>query len=88
MAWERLTGKRIREGFGQTEGPVLLATPSLQIRPRPDMGRPSPLFNIRLLDENGNEMDDGEEGAICVTKLKEAYPPNFRRLFPRSETHR
>ena len=24
LAWERLTGKKIREGFGQTEGPVLL----------------------------------------------------------------
>lgn len=77
LAWERLTGKKIREGFGQTEGPVLLAT-FPWIEPRPgSMGKPSPLFNIRLLDENGNEMDDGEEGAICVTKLKEAYPPGL-----------
>ena len=77
LAWERLTGKKIREGFGQTEGPVLLAT-FPWIAPRPgSMGKPSPLFNIRLLDENGNEMDDGEEGAICVTKLKEAYPPGL-----------
>lgn len=77
LAWERLTGKKIREGFGQTEGPILLAT-FPWIEPRPgSMGKPSPLFNIRLLDENGNEMDDGEEGAICVTKLKEAYPPGL-----------
>ena len=77
LAWERLTGKKIREGFGQTEGPVLLAT-FPWIEPRPgSMGKPSPLFNIRLLDENGNEMDDGEEGAICVTKRKEAYPPGL-----------
>lgn len=77
LAWERLTGKKIREGFGQTEGPVLLAT-FPWIEPRPgSMGKPSPLFNIRLLDENGSEMDDGEEGAICVTKLKEAYPPGL-----------
>lgn len=77
LAWERLTGKKIREGFGQTEGPVLLAT-FPWIEPRPgSMGKPSPLFNIRLLDENGNEVDDGEEGAICVTKLKEAYPPGL-----------
>ena len=77
LAWERLTGKKIREGFGQTEGPVLLAT-FPWIEPRPgSMGKPSPLFNIRLLDEHGNEVDDGEEGAICVTKLKEAYPPGL-----------
>ncbi|MBQ6586072.1 MAG: AMP-binding protein, partial [Coriobacteriales bacterium] len=26
LRWEKFTGKKIREGFGQTEGPVLLAT--------------------------------------------------------------
>ena len=63
-AWERLTGKKIREGFGQTEGPVLLATfPWLEPRPG-SMGKPSPLLNIKLLDDNGNEVEDGEEGAI------------------------
>ncbi|MEY8562208.1 AMP-binding protein [Eggerthellaceae bacterium 3-80] len=77
LAWERLTGKKIREGFGQTEGPVLLAT-FPWIEPRPgSMGKPSPLLNIKLLDEVGEEVADGEEGAICVTGLKEAYPPGL-----------
>lgn len=77
IAWERLTGKKIREGFGQTEGPVLLAT-FPWIEPRPgSMGKPSPLLNIKLLDDDGNEVPDGEEGAICVTKLREAYPPGL-----------
>ena len=77
LAWERLTGKKIREGFGQTEGPVLLAT-FPWIEPRPgSMGKPSPLLNIKLLDDDGNEVADGEEGAICVTGLKEAYPPGL-----------
>ncbi len=77
LAWERLTGKKIREGFGQTEGPVLLATYPW-IEPRPgSMGKPSPLLHIRLLDENGWPVEDGEEGAICVTGLKEAYPPGL-----------
>ena len=77
IAWERLTGKKIREGFGQTEGSVLLATyPWLEPRPG-SMGKPSPLLNIKLLDEAGNEVPDGEEGAICVTHLKDAYPPGL-----------
>ena len=77
IQWERLTGKKIREGFGQSEGPVLLAT-FPWIEPRPgSMGKPSPLLNIKLLDENGEEVEDGEEGAICVTRLKEAYPPGL-----------
>ena len=77
IQWERLTGKKIREGFGQTEGPVLLATYPW-IDPKPgSMGKPSPLLNIKLLDENGVEVEDGEEGSICVTGLKEAYPPGL-----------
>ena len=77
IQWEKLTGKKIREGFGQTEGPVLLATYPW-IEPRPgSMGKPSPLLNIKLLDDDGQEVEDGEEGAICVTGLKEAYPPGL-----------
>ena len=77
IKWEKLTGKKIREGFGQTEGPVLLAT-FPWIDPKPgSMGKPSPLLNIRLLDGDGNEVEDGEEGAICVTRLREAYPPGL-----------
>jgi acetyl-CoA synthetase len=77
IQWEKLTGKKIREGFGQTEGPVLLAT-FPWIEPRPgSMGKPSPLLNIKLLDDAGVEVPEGEEGAICVTGLKEAYPPGL-----------
>ena len=77
LAWERLTGKKIREGFGQTEGPVLLAT-FPWVEPRPgSMGKPSPLLNVKLLDDDGEEVADGEEGAICVTGLREAYPPGL-----------
>ncbi len=77
IQWEKLTGKKIREGFGQTEGPVLLAT-FPWVEPRPgSMGKPSPLLNIKLLDDDGVEVEDGEEGAICVTGLKEAYPPGL-----------
>ncbi len=77
IQWERLTGKKIREGFGQTEGPVLLAT-FPWVEPRPgSMGKPSPLLNVKLLDDEGREVEDGEEGAICVTGLKEAYPPGL-----------
>ena len=77
IQWERLTGKKIREGFGQTEGPVLLAT-FPWIEPRPgSMGKPSPLLNVKLLDEDGAEVPDGEEGAICVTGLRAAYPPGL-----------
>ncbi|MBN2248693.1 MAG: AMP-binding protein [Coriobacteriia bacterium] len=75
--WEQFTGKKIREGFGQTEGPVLVAT-FPWVEPRPgSMGKPSPLLNMKLLTEDGVEAEDGEEGTICVTGLKDAYPPGL-----------
>ncbi len=75
--WLESTGKRIREGFGQTEGPVLVAT-FPWVEPKPgSMGKPSPLLNIKLLNDTGLECEDGEEGTICVTGLKRAYPPGL-----------
>ena len=78
IRWERLTGKKIREGFGQTEGPVLLAT-FPWIEPRPgSMGKPSPAAATSSCSTTtAARCDDGEEGAICVTGLKEAYPPGL-----------
>jgi acetyl-CoA synthetase len=75
--WEELTGKKIREGFGQTESVVLVAT-FPWVEPKPgSMGKPSPLYNMKLIGENGEICADGEEGEICVTGLKEAWPPGL-----------
>ncbi|MBN1192231.1 MAG: AMP-binding protein [Coriobacteriia bacterium] len=75
--WEELTGKRIREGFGQTESVVLVAT-FPWIEPRPgSMGKPSPMYNIKLINEDGKVCEDGEEGEICVSGLEEAWPPGL-----------
>jgi acetyl-CoA synthetase len=75
--WEEHTGKRIREGFGQTESVVLVAT-FPWIEPKPgSMGMPSPLYNMKLIAEDGHICDDGEEGEICVTGLKQAWPPGL-----------
>jgi len=78
--WLDFTGHRIREGFGQTESVVLVATwPWLEPKPG-SMGMPSPLYNIQLLsDEDGHVCADGEEGMICVTGLSKAWPPGLFR---------
>lgn len=60
------TGKPIMEGYGQTEMVVALATyPWLKPRPG-SMGKPSPGYEIDLLDENGHSCEVGEEGEIVV----------------------
>ncbi len=64
------TGHKIYEGFGQTETTVVCATfPGLvDIRPG-SMGKPSPLYDVQLLDDNGMPVEMGA-GEICI-RLRE-----------------
>ena len=72
--WERLTGHKLYEGFGQTEGPVLLANFEW-ITPKPgSTGKPSPLFDIHLVNEEGKDCEIGEEGEIVIRGAKENKP--------------
>lgn len=72
--WQELTGKEIREGFGQTEGTVLLAN-FPWITPKPgSTGKPSPLYDIALQKEDGTAVRVREQGALVIRGLKTAYP--------------
>ena len=62
----KLTGLKLREGYGQTELTVTLATyPWMEPKPG-SMGKPAPGYNVDIVDENGNSCDVGEEGQIVV----------------------
>ncbi len=72
--WLELTGGKIHTGFGQTEGPVLFADfPWFEPIPGA-MGKPSPLFDIRLINPDGKECESGEEGEITIMNIVE-HPP-------------
>ena len=62
------------EGFGQSESTVLLANYE-GFTPIPgSMGKPSPLYNIDIIDENGNSCDVGEEGELVVRDIDKYMP--------------
>ncbi len=62
----KATGLKLMEGFGQTELTVTLGTyPWLEPKPG-SMGKPSPGYDIDLLDDEGNSCQDGQEGQIVV----------------------
>jgi acetyl-CoA synthetase len=64
--WVRRTGVELREAYGQTELVVTVATfPFMKVCPG-SMGKPSPLFNVDIVDENGNSCQPGETGEIVV----------------------
>ncbi len=65
-AFLKATGIRIMEGFGQTETVVAVATyPWLEPKPG-SMGKPSPLYDIDLLNDKGESCEVGEEGQIVI----------------------
>ncbi|MGN0537714.1 MAG: AMP-binding protein [Acutalibacteraceae bacterium] len=72
--WFEATGKHIYPGFGQSEGSVLIASfPWFPLRPE-TMGKPSPLYDIQLLDADGNPVGKNQEGSICVVDVKNNPP--------------
>ncbi len=72
--WYELTGLKLCEGFGQSESSVMLANfPWFEPIPG-SMGKPSPLYNIQLLDADGNICEDGDEGSIVVMGVDKNPP--------------
>ena len=54
------------EGFGQTETTLALAN-LVGMEPKPgSMGKPSPLYDVQILDPDGKRCAIGETGEICI----------------------
>ena len=74
--FKAITGLEIKEGFGQSETTPILATFPF-IKPIPgSTGKPSPLYDIDLIDEDGNSCDIGEEGEIVI-RTAHGKPPGM-----------
>ncbi len=64
--WKKRTGIELREAFGQTELVVTLATfPWMKVCPG-SMGKPAPVFDVDLVDEDGNSCPPGVSGEIVI----------------------
>lgn len=64
--WLEYTGLKLMEGFGQTESvPIVANFPGMEPKPG-SMGRPTPLFNADIVDEDGNSLPAGETGEIVI----------------------
>ena len=80
----KLTGISIQEGFGQSETTPLLMT-SKWMKPRMgSTGRPSPAYDIDLVDKDGNSVEDGVEGEIVV-RLDKGRPAGLFLGYYRDE---
>ena len=71
--FEKATGLQIMEGFGQTELTLTIANLLGGKHKVGSMGIPVPLYDVSLMDADGNEVPDGEVGEIVV-KISEKVP--------------
>jgi long-chain acyl-CoA synthetase len=65
--WKALTGKHILEGYGLSEtSPILTLNPVTGAGFSATVGLPLPSTDVKLLDENDNEVAIGEAGEVCA----------------------
>ena len=69
--FQHATGLKLMEGFGQTETTLAIAN-FVGMEPKPgSMGKPSPQYDVHLLNNDDNDVAPGEVGEICIcTKLE------------------
>ncbi|WP_338556317.1 long-chain-fatty-acid--CoA ligase FadD [Erwinia sp. E_sp_B01_3] len=65
--WEKLTGHYLLEGYGLTECSPLVSVNPYDIRYHSgSIGLPVPSTDIKLVDEQGNDVAEGEPGELCI----------------------
>ena len=64
--WQEGTGLTVYDGYGRTETTALVANyRCLTVRPG-SMGKPTPGYEVEVLDESGRPAPDGEPGDVAV----------------------
>ena len=71
--FEAATGIQILEGFGQTESTMIIGNLVGASHKLGSMGKPAPIYDVDLMDSEGNSVQIGETGEIVV-KTSEGKP--------------
>lgn len=80
----KLTGIKLREGYGQSETTLsVLTTPWVEPKPG-SMGLPSPQYDVDLLTPDGRSAEAGEQGQIVIRTDKK-YPIGLFKGYYRNE---
>ena len=82
--FEKLTGLQIKEGFGQSETTMLVGNLVGKPHKVGSMGKPAPIYDIDIVDENGNSVAVGEVGEIVVN-VKNGAPCGLFTGYYRNE---
>ena len=64
--FEKITGLQILEGFGQTESTMIIGNMIGEPHKIGSMGKPAPIYDVHIVDPDGNDVDAGETGEIVI----------------------
>ena len=68
--FQKATGLDILEGFGQSESTLIIGNLIGDSHKLGSMGKPVPLYDVVLLSAEGEPVDPGETGEICINISK------------------
>ena len=71
--FEKATGLQILEGFGQSESTMIIGNLVGSSHKIGSMGKPAPIYDVKLLDSNGDIITNSEPGEIVVN-VKDGAP--------------
>ncbi len=81
--WHNVTGLKLMEGFGQTETTLTICN-LVNMIPKPgSIGKPSPQYEVHLLDIEGNICSTGVTGEICIKT--DPYPDGLMDCYYRND---
>ncbi|MBQ2890429.1 MAG: AMP-binding protein, partial [Clostridia bacterium] len=71
--FEKATGLQIIEGFGQTESTMIIGNMVGAPHKIGSMGKPAPIYDVALVDSDGNPVKTSENGEIVIN-VKDGAP--------------
>ncbi|MDR0952254.1 MAG: AMP-binding protein [Oscillospiraceae bacterium] len=75
--FQKLTGLKIMEGFGQSETTVMIGNLVGGEHKLGSMGKPIPNYDVALVDPDGNPVAVGESGEVVIRTDREKPPGLF-----------
>ncbi len=87
--FKEATGLSLMEGFGQSEGIVLLGNfrNTMDEIKLGSMGKANPMYDIVVVDENDKEVKTDENGEICIRLSENGITPGLIKYYYGSEEY-